>query len=59
LVGQFKTGQDAVSSAPARRPAPVAKPRAAAPRPAARPMSRGNTPRANKAEAAEESWEEF
>jgi methyl-accepting chemotaxis protein len=59
LVGQFKTGQDIASAAPARRSAPAAKPRAAAPRPAARPMSRGNTALAMKAEAAEDSWEEF
>jgi methyl-accepting chemotaxis protein len=59
LVGQFKTGQEAASAAPARRSAPAAKPRAAAPRPAARPMSRGNTALAMQAEAADESWEEF
>jgi methyl-accepting chemotaxis protein len=59
LVGQFKTGQETASAAPARRSAPATKPRAAAPRPAARPMSRGNTALAIKAEAAEESWEEF
>jgi methyl-accepting chemotaxis protein len=63
LIGQFKTGAEA-AAAPARRPAPAAKPRATAPRPAAprpvaRPMTRGNTALAQVAEAAEESWEEF
>jgi len=59
LVGQFKTGDEVRQAAPSRRAAPAAKPRAAAPRPAARPMSRGNTALAIKAEAAEDSWEEF
>jgi methyl-accepting chemotaxis protein len=59
LVRQFKTGQDTVSTAPAPRPAPASRPRAVAPRPAARPMSRGNTALAMKAEAVDESWEEF
>jgi methyl-accepting chemotaxis protein len=59
LVGQFKTGQDAVSTAPALRPAPASKPRAAGPRPAARPMARGNTALAMRAEPDEDSWEEF
>jgi methyl-accepting chemotaxis protein len=63
LVGQFRTGQERASSAPSRRsPAPV-KPRAAVPRaaarPIARPMTRGNTALAMKAEAADDSWEEF
>jgi methyl-accepting chemotaxis protein len=63
LVSQFKTGQDIASAAPARRAAPAAKPAPASrtsARPAAsRPATRGNTALAIKAEAAEESWEEF
>jgi methyl-accepting chemotaxis protein len=59
LVGQFRTGQETASAAPARRAAPAAKPRAAAPRPAPRPMSRGNTALAMKADPADDSWEEF
>jgi methyl-accepting chemotaxis protein len=63
LVSQFKTGQDIASAAPARRAAPAAKPAPASRTPArpaaSRPATRGNTALAIKAEAAEESWEEF
>ncbi|HEY0570839.1 MAG TPA: methyl-accepting chemotaxis protein, partial [Enterovirga sp.] len=53
LIGQFRTGQERPAAAEH-----VGR-RAPAPRAAARPRSRGNTALAQKAEAAEESWEEF
>ena len=59
LIGQFKTGDDARSTVPARRPPPAAKARAAGSRPVSRASSRGNTALAMKAEPLEDSWEEF
>ena len=58
LVGQFRTGQETASAAPARRSASAVTRQAPA-RTAVRPMSRGNTALAVKTEAAQDSWEEF